>query len=195
MTLFLLICLPFSLVQAQTVKVNGRVTDDLNEPMIGVSIVEKGTANGCITDIDGNYTLNVKQGATLVYSYIGYVALERKAVAGVMNIILKEDSQALDEVVVVGYGVQKEKFSDGCHLAGEVRGYPESFYNPCRRSLTRQDGRGTAGVYYFSAGSSPTIRIRGFSSNGTSDPLYVVDGLIVNDLSSIDLIISRVWRY
>lgn len=57
MTLFLLICLPFSLVQAQTVKVNGRVTDDLNEPMIGVSIVEKGTANGCITDIDGNYTL------------------------------------------------------------------------------------------------------------------------------------------
>lgn len=55
MTLFLLICLPFSLVQAQTVKVNGRVTDDLNEPMIGVSIVEKGTANGCITDIDGNY--------------------------------------------------------------------------------------------------------------------------------------------
>lgn len=139
MTLFLLICLPFSLVQAQTVKVNGRVTDDLNEPMIGVSIVEKGTANGCITDIDGNYTLNVKQGATLVYSYIGYVALERKAVAGVMNIILKEDAQALDEVVVVGYGVQK-------------RGYPESFYNPCRRSLTRQDGRGTAGVYYFSAG-------------------------------------------
>lgn len=101
MTLFLLICLPFSLVQAQTVKVNGRVTDDLNEPMIGVSIVEKGTANGCITDIDGNYTLNVKQGATLVYSYIGYVALERKAVAGVMNIILKEDAQALDEVVVV----------------------------------------------------------------------------------------------
>ena len=79
MTLFLLICLPFSLVQAQTVKVNGRVTDDLNEPMIGVSIVEKGTANGCITDIDGNYTLNVKQGATLVYSYIGYVALERKS--------------------------------------------------------------------------------------------------------------------
>ena len=52
MTLFLLICLPFSLVQAQTVKVNGRVTDDLNEPMIGVSIVEKGTANGCITDIE-----------------------------------------------------------------------------------------------------------------------------------------------
>lgn len=148
MTLFLLICLPFSLVQAQTVKVNGRVTDDLNEPMIGVSIVEKGTANGCITDIDGNYTLNVKQGATLVYSYIGYVALERKAVAGVMNIILKEDAQALDEVVVVGYGVQKKSSVTGA--ISQVKS--EDIYNPCRRSLTRQDGRGTAGVYYFSAG-------------------------------------------
>ena len=119
MTLFLLICLPFSLVQAQTVKVNGRVTDDLNEPMIGVSIVEKGTANGCITDIDGNYTLNVKQGATLVYSYIGYVALERKAVAGVMNIILKEDSQALDEVVVVGYGPQEDSTPGAVGVKGE----------------------------------------------------------------------------
>ena len=59
MTLFLLICLPFSLVQAQTVKVNGRVTDDLNEPMIGVSIVEKGTANGCITDIDRKILLTL----------------------------------------------------------------------------------------------------------------------------------------
>ena len=186
MTLLLLICLPFSLVQAQTVKVNGRVTDDLNEPMIGVSIVEKGTANGCITDIDGNYTLNVKQGATLVYSYIGYVALERKAVAGVMNIILKEDAQALDEVVVVGYGVQKKSSVTGA--ISQVKS--EDIQN---RSITRAEealqGK-TAGVQLVSTtsqpGSSPTIRIRGFSSNGTSDPLYVVDGLIVNDLSSID---------
>lgn len=175
MTLFLLICLPFSLVQAQTVKVNGRVTDDLNEPMIGVSIVEKGTANGCITDIDGNYTLNVKQGATLVYSYIGYVALERKAVAGVMNIILKEDAQALDEVVVVGYGVQKKSSVTGA--ISQVKS--EDIQN---RSITRAEealqGK-TAGVQLVSTtsqpGSSPTIRIRGFSSNGTSDPLYVMD--------------------
>lgn len=66
MALFLLICLPFSLAQAQTIKVNGRVTDDLNEPMIGVSIFEKGTTNGVITDMDGNYSLSVKEGATIV---------------------------------------------------------------------------------------------------------------------------------
>ena len=73
MALFLLICLPCCLAQAPTVKMAGKVTDNLNEPMIGVSIVEKGTTNGCITDIDGNYTLNVAQGATIIYSYIGYV--------------------------------------------------------------------------------------------------------------------------
>ena len=93
--LFLLICLPFCLAQAQTVKVTGKVTDNLNEPMIGVSIVEKGTTNGCITDIDGNYTLNVSQGATIVYSYIGYITQEKQAVAGAMNIVLKEDSETL----------------------------------------------------------------------------------------------------
>ena len=76
MALFLLICLPFSLAQAQTIKVNGRVTDDLNEPMIGVSIFEKGTTNGVITDMDGNYSLSVKEGATIVYSYIGYLTQE-----------------------------------------------------------------------------------------------------------------------
>ena len=113
MALFLLICLPFSLAQAQTVKVTGKVTDNLNEPMIGVSIVEKGTTNGCITDIDGNYTLNVNQGATIIFSYIGYVTQEKQAVAGVMNIVLKEDSETLDEVVVVGYGVQKKSSVTG----------------------------------------------------------------------------------
>ena len=96
MALFLLICLPFSLAQAQTIKVNGRVTDDLNEPMIGVSIFEKGTTNGVITDMDGNYSLSVKEGATIVYSYIGYLTQEKKAVAGVMNVILKEDTKTLD---------------------------------------------------------------------------------------------------
>ena len=120
MALFLLICLPFSLAQAQTIKVNGRVTDDLNEPMIGVSIFEKGTTNGVITDMDGNYSLSVKEGATIVYSYIGYLTQEKKAVAGVMNVILKEDTKTLDEVVVVGYGVQKKKLVTGATV--QVKG-------------------------------------------------------------------------
>ena len=118
MALFLLICLPFSLAQAQTVKVTGKVTDNLNEPMIGVSIVEKGTTNGCITDIDGNYTLNVNQGATIIFSYIGYVTQEKQAVAGVMNTVSGGSRLRCAE----------EKLCDGSHFAGEGRRHAKPYY-------------------------------------------------------------------
>ena len=107
-----LLGLPLMLVQAQQLTVKGHVKDTTGEPMIGVSVLEKGTSNGIITDIDGNFTLQVNQGATLVLSYIGYVTQELKAPA-TMNVILKEDSQALEEVVVVGYGVQKKSSLTG----------------------------------------------------------------------------------
>ena len=183
--LFLLMCVPFALAQNQ-VKVTGKVIDNLGESMIGVSILEKGTTNGVVTDIDGNYTLTVNQGATLVFSYVGYVTQELVANGGTLNVTLQEDTETLDEVVVVGYGVQKKSSVTGAISSVKT----EDIEN---RSITRVEealqGK-TAGVQLVSTtsqpGSSPTIRIRGFSSNGTSDPLYVVDGLIVSDLSSID---------
>ena len=183
--LFLLMCVPFALAQNQ-VKVTGKVIDNLGESMIGVSILEKGTTNGVVTDIDGNYTLTVNQGATLVFSYVGYVTQELVANGGTLNVTLQEDTETLDEVVVVGYGVQKKSSVTGAISSVKT----EDIEN---RSITRVEealqGK-TAVVQLLSTtsqpGSSPTIRIRGFSSNGTSDPLYVVDGLIVSDLSSID---------
>ena len=183
--LFLLMCVPFALAQNQ-VKVTGKVIDNLGESMIGVSILEKGTTNGVVTDIDGNYTLTVNQGATLVFSYVGCVTEELVANGGTLNGTLQEDTETLDEVVVVGYGVQKKSSVTGAISSVKT----EDIEN---RSITRVEealqGK-TAGVQLVSTtsqpGSSPTIRIRGFSSNGTSDPLYVVDGLIVSDLSSID---------
>ena len=183
--LFLLMCVPFALAQNQ-VKVTGKVTDDLGESMIGVSILEKGTTNGVVTDIDGNYTLSVNQGATLVFSYVGYVTQEHVVSGGTLNVTLKEDTETLDEVVVVGYGVQKK--SD---LTGAISSVKTADIE--NRTITRAEealqGK-TAGVQLVSTsaqpGSSPSIRIRGYSSNGTSDPLYVVDGLIVSDLRSID---------
>ena len=183
--LFLLMCVPFAWAQSQ-VKVTGKVTDDLGESMIGVSILEKGTTNGVVTDIDGNYTLSVNQGATLVFSYVGYVTQEHVVSGGTLNVTLKEDTETLDEVVVVGYGVQKK--SD---LTGAISSVKTADIE--NRTITRAEealqGK-TAGVQLVSTsaqpGSSPSIRIRGYSSNGTSDPLYVVDGLIVSDLSSID---------
>ena len=112
MVLFLLATVSYLSAQGP-VKVSGRITDDLKEPMLGVSIVEKGTTNGVMSDLNGNYSLSVQQGATIVFSYIGFVTQEKKAVAGVMNIQLKEDTKTLEEVVVVGYGVQKKSSVTG----------------------------------------------------------------------------------
>jgi hypothetical protein len=81
--------------------------------LIGVSVLEKGTGNGVSTDADGKYSLSVNPGATLVYSYIGYVAQEKRAIAGILNVTLEEDTKALDEVIVVGYGVQKKSSVTG----------------------------------------------------------------------------------
>ena len=188
MALFLLICLPFSLAQAQTVKVTGKVTDNLNEPMIGVSIVEKGTTNGCITDIDGNYTLNVNQGATIIFSYIGYVTQEKQAVAGVMNIVLKEDSETLDEVVVVGYGVQKKSSVTGAISQVKAEDMQNRTISDASQALQGK----TAGVQLITTsaapGSSPTVRVRGYSSNAASSPLYVVAGIDPNDIASMEVL-------
>lgn len=182
---FLLMCIPFMLAQG-LIKVTGRITDELNEPMIGVSVLEKGTANGVITDMDGNYALSVCEGAIIIYSYIGYITQEKKAVAGVMDITLKEDSKTLEEVVVVGYGVQKKS-----SLTGAVSSVKAEDMEA--RTITRAEqalqGK-TAGVQVLSAsakpGASPSVRIRGVSSNGASDPLYVVDGRIASDIGGID---------
>ena len=186
MALILLIGLPFCLAQAQTMKVTGKVTDNLNEPMIGVSIVEKGTTNGCITDIDGNYTLNVTKGATIIYSYIGYVIQEKQAVTGVMNIALRENNETLDEVVVVGYGVQKKSSVTGAISQVKAEDMQNRTISNAPAALQGK----TAGVQVIQTsaapGSSPTVRVRGYSSNVSSNPLYVVDGVRLSDISGID---------
>lgn len=185
LAMLLLMCIPLVLAQS-TMKVTGRVTDDQKDPMIGVSVFEKGTSNGVITGLDGSYALSVKKGAILVFSYIGYVTQEKQSMGGIMNITLKEDSKTLDEVVVVGYGVQKKS-----SLTGAVSSVKAEDMEA--RTITRAEqalqGK-TAGVQVLSAsakpGASPSVRIRGISSNGSSDPLYVVDGRIALDIGGID---------
>ena len=168
------------------VKVTGTVTDKQNSPMIGASVFEKGTRNGAITDIDGKYSISVPEGAVIVFSSIGFTSQERQAVAGVIDIVLEEDQKLLDEVVVVGYGVQKKSSVTGA--ISQVKN--EDMQN---RTITRPEqalqGK-TAGVQIFqssaSPGASPTVRIRGINSNGSCDPLYVVDGRIASDIGGID---------
>lgn len=183
--LFLLAGMPFLLAQNQ-IKVSGKVTDDLKESMIGVSVFEKGTTNGVITDLDGNYMLSVKEGAVIVYSYIGYVTQEKKAVLGVMNVTLKEDTKTLDEVVVVGYGVQKKSSVTGAISQVKTEDMQNRTISNAPAALQGK----TAGVQVIQTsaapGSSPTVRVRGYSSNVSSNPLYVVDGVRLSDISGID---------
>lgn len=182
----LLLCNVSFLLAQGPVKVTGKVVDNMGEPMIGVSIQEKGTTNGVISDFDGNYNLSVKQGAVLVFSYIGYVMQEHQAVVGTLNVTLKEDTKALEEVVVVGYGVQKKSSVTGA--ISQVKA--EDMQNRTITSAAQALQGKTAGVQLISTssapGSSPTIRVRGYSSNVSSDPLYVVDGVRTTDISGID---------
>ena len=100
----------------QQQKVTGKVVDANNEPLIGVSVLEKGTTNGTITDFDGNFSLDgIKKGDVIVISYVGYQTQEIKWNGSPLNVILKEDSKTLSEVVVVGYGTQKK-----ANLSGSV---------------------------------------------------------------------------
>lgn len=183
--LFLLVGMTSVFAQKQ-VNVSGKIVDELNEPMIGVSVFEKGTSNGVITDLDGNYALSVSEGAVVVYSYIGYVTQERKVTGGVINITLKEDTKTLDEVVVVGYGVQKKSSVTGSISSVKAEDFENRTITNAEQALQGK----TAGVQIISSsaapGSNPSIRIRGYSSNASSDPLYVVDGLRTNDISNLD---------
>ena len=118
-SLLLFVCVLSSMAWSQNAgNVKGHVTDSSGEPLIGVSILVKGTTNGTVTDLDGNFTLSVREGEVLRVSYVGYAIQEVPVALGKqMRIILEEDTEVLDEVVVVGYGTQKKKSEfDWCRV-------------------------------------------------------------------------------
>lgn len=176
------------LINQQQKSVSGKVTDSTGSGLPGVSVVVKGTTTGTITDFDGNYTLaNVPVNVTLVFSFVGMKTQE--IVVGTKSSIdvkLEDETIGLDEVVAVGYGVQKKS-----NLTGSISKVEnEAMLN---RSITRAEqalqGK-TAGVQIIQTsgapGASPAIRVRGFSSNVATPPLYIVDGLRTNDIGLID---------
>ncbi len=183
--LFLLMCVPFTWAQDQ-VTVTGKVIDALGEPMIGVSVQVKGTASGAITDIDGNYSLKTQAGTTLVFTYVGYVPQEHVAKAGTLNVTMKEDTETLDEVVVIGYGVQKKSSVTGAISQVKAEDMENRTITTAAQALQGK----TAGVQLITTsggpGEAPTIRVRGYSSNAASNPLYVVDGVRLSDISGLD---------
>lgn len=165
--------------QQPSLTVKGIVKDESGEPLIGVNVSAKGTTIGVITDINGQYNLEIPPKSTLLFSYIGYVSQEITVInQKLINITLKEDTQKLDEVVVVGYGTQKKVTVTGsvASVTGE-----ELKASPTTNLSNGMVGR-MPGVIGFQKSDEPggggtTIRIRGTNSLGSNDPLVVIDGI------------------
>ena len=169
-------------------RISGVVVDQTGLPVIGANVSVKGTTNGTITDMDGKFDLEVPAGAQLVVSYIGYITQEF-AVGNktTFQIVLKEDTQNLEEVVVVGYGVQKK-----VNMTGSVAAInSESLANrPVTNASTALQGM-LPGVTVVQNSGQPgkdnsSIRIRGVGTLNNANPMYVVDGLIVSTINDID---------
>lgn len=165
---------------AQQINVIGLVKDGTGEPVIGANVLVKGTTNGTITDFDGNFQLTANQSDIIVVSFIGYTTQELPAAAE-MNIILKDDSEMLSEVVVVGYGRAKKNDLTGSVTAIKPDALSKGITNNASDMMVGK----IAGVDVITSGGAPgagaQIRVRGGSSlNANNDPLYVIDGLTIS---------------
>ena len=178
-TCLAMLFLSFSLM-AQTKQVSGTVVDNVG-PVAGASVIEKGTQNGAVTDLDGNWTLSVRQGATIVISSIGYKDVELLVGSqNVYNATLQEDRQLLDEVVVVGYGTMKRSDLSGSSVSMSEESLRGSIVTSLDQTLQGRAAGVTAVQTSGAPGSSSSIRVRGQATiNANAEPLYVIDGVIV----------------
>ncbi|MFV0541002.1 MAG: carboxypeptidase-like regulatory domain-containing protein [Aestuariibaculum sp.] len=177
--LTLLLALVAQLTFAQGKTISGTVSDDSGLPLPGATVLVKGTTSGTSTDFDGKYSIKANQGATLVFSFVGYATKEiTVGASNSVNVTLAEDAAALDEVMVIAYGsTTKEAFTGSASVVKA-----ESLeLRPLTSPIAAIEGN-TAGVQFLSGsgspGSSPSIIIRGVGTlNGSTDPLYIVDGV------------------
>lgn len=184
-------------VRQQARTITGKVVDNNGDPIIGANVIVKGTTNGTVSDVDGNFSVEADAKSVLNISYIGY--LSKEMIVGnqkVINIVLMEDTKALDEVVVIGYGTQKK-----ADLTGSVANVNTEKLNTQSNTTIGQALQGKiAGVDIVSQGGAPggstRIMVRGIGTLNNSSPLYIVDGMYMsgidhinpNDIASIDVL-------
>lgn len=173
-------------VASTTKNVSGIVKDESGEPVIGANVVVKGTTNGTVTDMNGRYSLSVPEGSTLQISYIGYNTQEVKVGSGnVVNVSLREDSEALDEVVVIGYGTVKKSDLTGAVGSVQMKDVSQVGITSADRALQGQIAGVQVNARTGQPGESMMIRVRGSNSlAGGNEPLYVIDGMPVEKMNS-----------
>lgn len=171
---------------AQSLKVTGTVTSgDTGETLVGATVMVKGTSTGTATDIDGNYEIMVSKGATLVFSYVGYSSKEAKVTSPRLDVALLEDNSMLDDLVVIGYGVQKKKLLTGA--TSQINGEEIAKMNTTSPLQAMQGQLPGVNIATNSGqpGSSMKVTIRGLGTIGNSSPLYLIDG-IGGDISTLN---------
>ena len=182
MITFALFCLLTQLSLAQQNVVEGTVTDQNGNPLLGVNVIQKNTSNGTATDFDGNFQLNVPQDGILVFSFIGFetkeVAVDQRQR---VDVVLSEDSESLDEVVLIGYGTQQRQDVNGSVSSiesDEIENIPQVSIDQLMQgrasgvTISQNSGK---------PGSAVSVRIRGITSiTGNNEPLYVIDGVPIS---------------
>ena len=165
------------------IKATGKVVDTNGDPVIGATVKEQGTSNGTISDMDGNFSFEVADNADLEVSYVGYQSLHIKVQNGkVPAIILKEDTETLDEVVVVGYGTMKKRDLTGAVSSIGANKLKERSFGNALQSMAGQISGVQITQTQGAPGMAPTIKVRGSSSiNAGTSPLYVIDGIPLED--------------
>lgn len=177
--LFLFFVVFAATAYSQDVTITGTVTDANSEPLVGVNVLVKGTTTGAITDIDGNFSVSGKKGSTLVFSYIGMLTQEVVYKGTALRVVMKDDSKALEEVVVIGYQTVKKSDLTGAVAVVDTKEMKKS----AAGTLASQMQGLATGVNVRSsgrAGEDADIQIRGVGSLSNNSPLWVIDGMITN---------------
>ncbi|MDR1341721.1 MAG: TonB-dependent receptor [Prevotellaceae bacterium] len=188
--LLLLLCTPCACIAAyaqSALSVSGTVKDVDGKPVVGASVVVKGTTTGASTGVDGGYSLQAPADAVLVFSFIGMVAAEELVGSrSRIDVTLAEDTQELGEVVVVGYGVMKKSDLTGAVASVKADALQKTPASNLTQALQGRAAGVTVNANTGQPGAAATVRIRGTGTLNNSDPIYVVDGIIVGDISFLN---------
>lgn len=179
-----------TLMQQQQIEVKGTVVDNTGEPLIGVSVQIVGKQGGVVTDIDGNFAIKCEKGQQLKFSYIGFTDQVQKVNGPAMKVVMGEDKQTLQEVVVVGYGVQKKESLTGAVTVVDAKAFQEK--GGLSSPLQALQGQ-VPGVMISRSSSAPGdeswgLNLRGASSMNSTEPLVVIDGVAANGVSEMRLL-------
>lgn len=174
----------FQFAYSQNVQVNGNIKSEEGETLPGVTVLVKGTNVGTISDFDGNFSIDIDKGQTLVFSYIGFKTIEKVVkTETVLNILMESDTQMLDEVVAIGYGTMKKSDLTGAVASVSAQDLQKTPASGLDQALQGRAAGVTVNANSGQPGAAAEVRIRGIGTVNNSAPIYVVDGVIVDDIS------------